>query len=71
MSVTARAGAAEIDVTRASSAAFRSMRLLLVEDNPAIAAVLQETLQSVGCTVICGESADDAARSPASASALR
>lgn len=36
-------------------------RVLLVEDNPAIAAVLEETLQSVGCTVVCQESADDAA----------
>ena len=36
-------------------------RVVLVEDNPSIAAVLEETLQSVGCTVICQESADHAA----------
>ncbi len=35
-------------------------RVLLVEDNPSIAAVLEETLQSVGCSVVCHESADDA-----------
>ncbi|WP_168105861.1 hybrid sensor histidine kinase/response regulator [Ramlibacter lithotrophicus] len=36
-------------------------RVLLVEDNPSIAAVLEETLESVGCSVACQESADDAA----------
>lgn len=41
-------------------AAAVAARVLLVEDNPAIAAVLEETLHSVGCTVICHESADDA-----------
>lgn len=35
-------------------------RVLLVEDNPSIAAVLEETLESVGCSVVCQENADDA-----------
>ncbi|HEY0885959.1 MAG TPA: response regulator, partial [Ramlibacter sp.] len=45
----------------APHAAAVPARVLLVEDNPSIAAVLEETLQSVGCTVICQESADHAA----------
>lgn len=37
-------------------------RVLLVDDNPEIAAVLDETLAAVGCSVVCHESADDAVR---------
>jgi signal transduction histidine kinase/CheY-like chemotaxis protein len=35
-------------------------RVLLVDDNPEIAAVLEQTLLSIGCAVVCQESADAA-----------
>jgi signal transduction histidine kinase len=41
-------------------AASVAARVLLVDDNPEIAAVLEQTLVSIGCAVACVESADAA-----------
>lgn len=52
--------AAQSSPTPRAAGATVAARVLLVEDNASIAAVLGETLQSVGCTITCQESADRA-----------
>jgi signal transduction histidine kinase len=53
-------GAARAAPTRAAAVGNLRARVLLVDDNPEVAAVLEQTLMAVGCSVVCEESADAA-----------
>jgi signal transduction histidine kinase len=53
-------GAAPATAPQPGGADHLQARVLLVDDNPEIAAVLEQTLLSIGCSVVCHESAEAA-----------